>query len=101
MTQAYLSMSRPEEACSTLGTLCEMLPQYIMSYAKLLNLCGQTDTSVELLSIYIENFPTHWEAAQLMSDILSNAGRKDEADLALTLSFSMKSAGKEPTKKAA
>ena len=101
MTQAYLSMGRPDEACSTLGTLCEMLPQYIMSYAKLLNLCGQTDTSVELLSIYIENFPSHWEAAQLMSDILSNAGRKDEADLALTLSFSMKAAGKEPTKKAA
>lgn len=101
MTQAYLTLNQGEEACSALGTLCEMLPQYIMSYAKLLNLCGNTDASVELLSIYIENFPTHWQAAQLMSDILAGAGRKEEADLAITLSLTMKTAGRESIKKAA
>ena len=102
MTQAYLSTNEPDQACSALGTLCEMLPQYIMSYAKLLNLCGNTDSSVELLSVYIENFPTHWQAAQLMSDILAGANRRDEADLAKTLSLSMRNnSAVSTTKKAA
>lgn len=90
MTQAYLNLKQPDAACTTLGTLCEMLPQYFMAYAKLLNLCGRTDTALEILNIYVEHYPTHWQAAQLIADILSAADRQEEAELASQLSITMR-----------
>jgi tetratricopeptide (TPR) repeat protein len=101
ITQAYLKLNQPEAACTTLGTLCEMLPQYIMAYAKLLNLCGNTDAAIELLNIYIEHYPTHWQAAQLMADILGAANRQEEAELASQLSATMRKPKTPEFKKAA
>ena len=90
MTQAYLNLKQHDSACTTLGTLCEILPQYVMAYAKLLNLCGNIDAALEILNIYIEHYPTHWQAAQLMADILSAANRQEEAELANQLTATMK-----------
>lgn len=101
MTQAYLNVNQHDAACTTLGTLCEMLPQYVMAYAKLLNLCGNTDTALEILNIYIEHYPTHWQAAQLMADILSAADRQEEAELASQLSATMRKPSPSDVKKAA
>ncbi|MFT6301991.1 MAG: tetratricopeptide (TPR) repeat protein [Granulosicoccus sp.] len=101
ITQANLKLNQPDAACTTLGTLCEMLPQYIMAYAKLLNLCGNTDSAIEILSIYIEHYPTHWQAAQLMADILATVNRQEEAELASQLSATMRKYKPSGFKKAA
>jgi hypothetical protein len=101
MTQAYLNLNQLDSACTTLGTLCEMLPQYVMAYAKLLNLCGNTGTAIEILYIYIEQHPTHWQAAQLIADILSAANRQQEAELAIQLSATMRKPKPSEFKKAA
>lgn len=101
MTQAYLKLNQHDAACSTLGTLCELLPQYIMAYAKLLNLCGNTDAAIEILNIYIEHYPTHWQAAQLMADIFSAANRQEEAEMASQLSATMRKPQPPEVKKAA
>lgn len=101
MTQAYLKLNQTDNACTTLGTLCEMLPQYVMAYAKLLNLCGNTDTAIELLNLYIEQYPSHWQAAQLMADIFIAANRQEEADMASQLSATMRARKPPGFKKAA
>lgn len=83
MTQANIALGDYATACETLGTLCEILPQYILSYAKLLNLCNESDNAVAILNLYMDVFPTHWQAAQLQHDILVKSGKESEAKAAL------------------
>lgn len=83
MTQANIALGDYASACETLGTLCEIFPQYIMSYAKLLNLCNESDNAVAILDLYMDVFPTHWQAAQLQHDILIKSGKETEAKAAL------------------
>lgn len=101
MTQAYVSLGEYESACTTLGTLCEMLPQYVMPYAKMLHLCNNTDSAIELLHMYIENYPMNWQAAQLLADILTQSGRTGEAEIAQSLTLQIREAAKNPQKLAA
>ena len=49
--------------------LCEMLPSYVVSYAKMLNICGQSDFAIELLESYITLYPGHKKAQLLLKNI--------------------------------
>lgn len=101
MTQSYVTIGDYDSACSSLGTLCEMLPQYIVSYAKLLNLTEQPDYAINILNLYIENYPNHWRAIQLTSDIYKTQGRLKEAELAnkrsLEVRYQKTASGNNPT----
>ena len=59
MTQTALESEDYSSALTTLGMLCEMLPSYIVSYAKMLHMCGQHDFSIELLESYVELYPAN------------------------------------------
>ncbi|CAN0494307.1 unnamed protein product, partial [Hapterophycus canaliculatus] len=62
MTQCCIAGEDYESALESLGMLCEMLPSYVVSYAKMLNLCGQRDFAIELLESYIELYPSNKKA---------------------------------------
>lgn len=79
MTQIYLSQSDAQSALSTLATLCEFCPQYISSYAELLNLVGDTDSALQLLSLYLENYPEDWRAAQQLAELYQLTGAEEQA----------------------
>ncbi len=70
MTSAYIDAGDHQSATTTLGMLCEMLPSYIVSYAKLLHLCGQTEFSIQLLESYTELYPTNKKARLLLTELM-------------------------------
>lgn len=74
MTQAFLALKDRASACSTLGTLCEMLPRYMVPYARLLNLCGNAEGAIELLQFYQARYPEDWRAGVLMAEIGEQSG---------------------------
>jgi len=92
MTQINITIGNHDSACTTLGTLCEMLPQYIMSYASLLKLTGNSSSAIELLDFYIENYPENWRAAVLKADIYQSLGDSEQARQALKHSENIRSA---------
>lgn len=85
LTQIYLERQDGEAASSTLGMLCEITPHYIPSYANLLNMLGNYESSVELLSIYLENFSNDWRAARQLAQIHEKAGNTEAQSLATSL----------------
>lgn len=90
MTQNFMILKDYSSACETLGMLCEMLPRYIVSYAKLLNLTGNTESATQLLNCYIENFPHQWRAATVLADIYEKSGQNEQAKAATQLSETMR-----------
>lgn len=77
LTRIYLDRQDGEGACSTLGMLSEISPQYIPSYANLLDMMGNHDAAVELLKIYLENFTGDWRAARKLAQIHEKAGNEE------------------------
>lgn len=76
MTQCFLQMEDHKSALDTLGILCEMLPTYIISYAKMLKLHGQNEFAVELLQSYTELYPANKEAQYILDGIIENQNSK-------------------------
>lgn len=77
MTSAFISTNQHDCAISTLGMLCEMLPQYIVSYAKLLHLCGQEQFAVELLENYTNLFPKNRQAGFVLDQFYKTSTNPD------------------------
>ncbi|MFK7993568.1 MAG: 6-hydroxymethylpterin diphosphokinase MptE-like protein [Granulosicoccus sp.] len=69
MTQCYMSRQDHESALVSLGMLCEMLPLYVVSYAKMLNLCGQRQFAIELLESYVELYPSNKKAHFILNSL--------------------------------
>lgn len=86
MTQCYLSLNDPSSACTTMGTLCELLPRYIASYAKLLHLTDNSQAAIELLTCYLDNYQDEWHAAIVLADIHESLGQSEQAALAAAFS---------------
>ncbi|MGQ7844902.1 6-hydroxymethylpterin diphosphokinase MptE-like protein [Granulosicoccus sp. 3-233] len=100
LTQIYIKRQDGESACSTLGMLCEVTPHYIPSYANLLNMMGNYESSVELLTIYLENFSNDWRAARQLAQIHEKAGNREAQSLATGLADSIRKSTIETTKAA-
>ena len=86
ITRSFLTLNDGESACSSLGTLCEFSPQYISSYANLLNLQGKSQNALELLELYLNNYPQDWRAARQMSEIHAERQDIEASKLAMELS---------------
>ncbi|MFK7860335.1 MAG: 6-hydroxymethylpterin diphosphokinase MptE-like protein [Granulosicoccus sp.] len=69
MTHCYNISKDYDSALISLGMLCEMLPSYVVSYAKMLNLCGQKRFAIELLESYIELYPSNKKAVFLLQSL--------------------------------
>lgn len=80
MTHGYMTLSDPKSALTTLGLLCEMLPTYVVSYAKMLNLVGEQKYAIELLESYVELYPTNKKASFLLSTLQSDAQEQTPTD---------------------
>lgn len=85
LTRSFLTLKDHESACTALGTLCEFSPQYIPSYANLLNLLGNSNNALELLELYLGNYPKDWRAARQMSEIHAKRGEIVASSLAMEL----------------
>ncbi len=90
LTQIYIARQDGESAVSTLGMLCEITPHYIPSYANLLNMLGNYESSVELLNVYLENFSNDWRAARQLAQIHEKAGNAEARAKAVKLAESMR-----------
>ena len=69
MTSCYIKLNDYQSAMTTLGMLCEMLPSYVLSYAKMLELSGQHDFAIELLQAYTELYPSDRKAQFLLGKL--------------------------------
>lgn len=69
MTSAYIGIKDYPSAMSTLGMLSEMLPSYVVSYAKILGLCDQKEFAVQLLETYLELYPANKKARLLLTTL--------------------------------
>ncbi|NND91442.1 MAG: DUF115 domain-containing protein [Granulosicoccus sp.] len=76
LTRLYLDRQDGESAINTLGTLCEISPQYIPSYANLLTMLGQHDAALELLTVYLDNYTHDWRAARQLAQVHAKAGHE-------------------------
>lgn len=76
MTQCFLQIEDHKSALDTLGMLCEMLPSYIISYAKMLKLHGQGEFAVELLQSYTQLYPANKEAQYILDSIIESQNTK-------------------------
>lgn len=74
MTQLYLTDNNTQAAMETLSTLCELDARYICAYAELLNTLGQAQPAIELLTLYLESRPEHWQAAVQLSELHAQVG---------------------------
>ena len=77
LTRIYLDRQDGDSAVSTLGILSEITPQYIPSYANLLDMLGNYESAVELLNIYLDNFKHDYRAARQLAKIHEKAGNMD------------------------
>lgn len=100
LTQIYLEKQDGDAAASTLGMLCEITPQYIPSYANLLDMLGNYEAAVELLSIYLENFRNDWRAARQLALVHEKAGNSEAQSLASGMAEEIRKSAMD-TKKAA
>jgi len=69
MTHCYMAAEDRVSALTSLGMLAELIPSYVISYAKMLNLCGQQEFAIELLQSYIEIFPSNKKARFVLKGI--------------------------------
>ena len=68
MNSCYININDYESALTTLGMLSEMLPSYVVSYAKMLHLSGQCDHAIDLLKSYVELYPSNMRAQLLLKE---------------------------------
>ena len=68
MNSCYINLNDYASALTTLGMLSEMLPSYVVSYAKMLHLSGQKDRAIELLTSYIELYPSNKKAQLILNN---------------------------------
>lgn len=85
ITRCFLTLNDGVSACPALGTLCEISPQYIPSYANLLNLLGQSENALEFLEVYLGHYSQDWRAARQMSEIHAERGETMASRLAMDL----------------
>ena len=78
MTNCFIKLNDQQSALTTLGMLCEMLPSYVVSYTKMLNICGQADFAIELLESYINLYPGHKKAQLLLQKIKPDAATQTD-----------------------
>ena len=90
LTQIYLDRQDGDSAVSTLGILSEITPQYIPSYANLLNMLGNYESAVELLKIYLDNFTGDFRVARQLAQMHEKAGNMDAHQQAVQLSEDMR-----------
>lgn len=90
LTRIYLARQDGEAAISSLGMLSEITPQYIPSYANLLDMLGNHDAAVDLLGVYLENFTADWRAARQLARIHAKAGEEDARSRAQELAESIR-----------
>lgn len=95
MTQGYLNLNDSSSACTTMGALCELLPRYISSYAKLLHMTENSESAIELLNCYLENYQDEWRAAIVLADIHESLGQSEQAKLALAFSTGVRESLKD------
>ncbi|MFK8082838.1 MAG: 6-hydroxymethylpterin diphosphokinase MptE-like protein [Granulosicoccus sp.] len=69
MVQTFIGEKDRDSALICLGMLCEMFPSYIVSYAKMLNLCGRQEFAIELLETYVELEPSNKKARFVLEGI--------------------------------
>ena len=69
MNSCYIKLNDFQSALTTLGMLSEMLPSYVVSYAKMLDLSGQRDFAIELLQSYIELYPSNKKAQYVLHQL--------------------------------
>ena len=68
MNTCYIKLNDYESALTTLGMLSEMLPSYVVSYAKMLHLSGQNEYAIDLLRSYVDLYPSNKRAQLLLSE---------------------------------
>ncbi|ASJ74921.1 6-hydroxymethylpterin diphosphokinase MptE-like protein [Granulosicoccus antarcticus] len=100
LTRIYLDQQDGDSAASTLGTLCEITPQYIPSYANLLNLLGNYESAVELLEIYLANFKHDYRAARQLVQLHKNMGNNEAHQKAVQLAEGIRNKNTLTTKAA-
>ena len=69
MNSCYINLEDYQSALTTLGMLSEMLPAYVISYAKMLDLTGQRVFAIELLRSYIEIYPSSKKAQLILTKL--------------------------------
>jgi len=69
MTQCSIAQEDYSAALATLGILCEMLPSYIVSYAKMLDMCGQHDFAIELMESFVDVYPANKNARFVLNEL--------------------------------
>ena len=69
MNSCFINLEDYQSALTTLGMLSEMLPAYVISYAKMLDLTGQRVFAIELLKSYIEIYPSSKKAQVLLTKL--------------------------------
>lgn len=80
MTQCYMSINEHQSALTTLGLLCEMLPNYIVTYAKMLYLVGEQGYAKDLMVSYTELYPGDRKASLLLAQYQEDMKGKLEPD---------------------
>ncbi len=80
MTQCFLQMEDHKSALETIAVLAEMLPSYIISYAKMLKLHGQGEFAVELLQSYTQLYPANKEAQYVLDGFIQSQIAKNPED---------------------
>ena len=86
LTRIYLDNHDGDSAVATLGILSEITPQYIPSYANLLDMLGNYASAVELLNIYLDSFKHDSRAARQLAQIHEKAGNMEAYQQAIQLS---------------
>jgi len=81
MTSCYMSLGDYQSATTTLGMLCEMLPSYVVSYAKMLDLSGQQEFAIELLQSYLELYPSDKKAQFLLNKLAPEPATEEGTEL--------------------
>ena len=74
MNSCYINSGDYQSALTTMAVLCEMLPSYVVSYAKMLDLSGQRDFAIELINSYVELYPSSKKAQVLLNKLSPEYG---------------------------
>lgn len=90
LTRIYLDQQQGEAAASTLGMLSEITPQYVPSYANLLDMLGNHESAVELLEMYLKHYPGNWRAARQLAQMHDKAGNVEACRKAEQLAESIR-----------
>lgn len=101
LTQTYLADNNGQSALEALGILSEMCPHYVCSYTKLLTMLDHNANAIELLKLYLENYPRDWRAAYQLSECYLKQGETESAELARQQAENTRSQNKLDHRKAA